>query len=192
MSPILMRPVREQLEHDRVIRLLQARWRRRYEVGVNIGAEETAAVGSGAAARYPDLVLYATERGRRLQAIVEVETAESVNNLEALAEWAPFARLKVPLHLYVPSGSADAARRLCTDNNIPVAEIWSYHAIADQMRFAPAYRAPAATAARRAAGRARTSTTARPQARGRTPAKPAGRSRKTKAVAKSARAQKRK
>ncbi len=30
VTPILVRPVREQLEHDRVIRLLQARWRRKY------------------------------------------------------------------------------------------------------------------------------------------------------------------
>ena len=35
MSPILVRPVREQLEHDRVIRLLQARFRRRFDVGIN-------------------------------------------------------------------------------------------------------------------------------------------------------------
>ncbi len=57
MSPILVRPVREQLEHDRIIRLLQAKNRRRYEVGINPGAEQNAAVGSGPSALYPDLVL---------------------------------------------------------------------------------------------------------------------------------------
>ena len=31
MSPILVRPVREQLEHDRIIRLLQAKNRRKYD-----------------------------------------------------------------------------------------------------------------------------------------------------------------
>ena len=47
MSPILVRPVREQLEHDRIIRLLQTKFRRRYEAGINPGAEQNAAVGTG-------------------------------------------------------------------------------------------------------------------------------------------------
>ena len=47
---------------------------------------------------YPDLVLHSTERGRRLAGVVEVETAESVNNLEAMSQWAAFAkqRARVP------------------------------------------------------------------------------------------------
>ncbi len=40
MSPILVRPVREQLEHDRIIRLLQTKHRRKYEAGINPGAEQ--------------------------------------------------------------------------------------------------------------------------------------------------------
>ena len=41
MSPILVRPVREQLEHDRVIRLLQAKLKRKHDVAINIGDEQT-------------------------------------------------------------------------------------------------------------------------------------------------------
>ena len=118
MSPILVRPVREQLEHDRIIRLLQAKSRRRFEAGMNPGIEQNVAVGTGAASVYPDLVLQSLERGRKLQAVVEVETGESVNHLEALAQWAHFARLRAPFHLYVPSGMVDVARRLCEDNQI--------------------------------------------------------------------------
>jgi hypothetical protein len=142
VSPILVRPVREQLEHDRVIRLLQSRFRRRFEVGINPGHEHNAVVGTGQAAAYPDVVLTSTERGRRLQGVIEVETAESVNNLEAMAQWARMARLRVPFHLYVPAVAVDAARRLCTDNHIPVAEVVSYHSIGDQLRFTTVYRAP--------------------------------------------------
>ena len=47
MSPILVRPVREQLEHDRIIRLLHGKSRRKYEAGMNPGAEQNAPVGSG-------------------------------------------------------------------------------------------------------------------------------------------------
>jgi hypothetical protein len=140
VSPILVRPVREQLEHDRVIRQLQAKFRRKYEVGINPAAELNVPVGTGPAALYPDLVLMAMDRGRKVQCVVEVETGESVNHLEALAEWAHLSRTRVPFHLYVPAGMVDVARRLSEDNNIYVTEIWSYHPVGDQMRFTMVYR----------------------------------------------------
>lgn len=141
MSPILVRPVREQLEHDRIIRLLQSKSRRRFEVGMNPGNEHNAPVGTGATSVYPDLVLVSLERGKKLQAVVEVETGESVNHLEALAQWASFARLRAPFHLYVPAGMVDVARRLCEDNQIVVHEFWSYHTIGDEVRFTLVHRA---------------------------------------------------
>ena len=67
-----------------------------------------------------------------LQAVVEVETGESVNHLEALAQWAHFAKLRAAFHLYVPAGMVDVARRLCEDNQIHVTEIWSYHTVGDR------------------------------------------------------------
>jgi len=133
--PILVRPVREQLEHDRLIRLLQAKLKRKFDVGINPGAEQNAPIGTPPAAVFPDLVLYSIERGRRLQGVIEVETGESVNHLEALAQWTHLAKLRVPFHLYVPSGMVDVARRLSEDNQITVNEIWSYHSLGDQVRF---------------------------------------------------------
>jgi hypothetical protein len=140
LSPILVRPVREQLEHDRVIRLLQAKNRRRYDVGINPGAERNVAVGTGATAVYPDLVLHSLERGHRLEAVVEVETGESVNHLEALAQWVPLSKLRAPFHLYVPSAMVDVARRLCEDSQVRASEIWSFSGIGDQIRFALVHR----------------------------------------------------
>jgi len=140
VSPILVRPVREQLEHDRIIRLLQTKNRRKYDAGINPGAEQNVAVGSGPSAIYPDLVLNSADRGRRLEAIVEVETGESVNHLEALAEWDQFARTRAPFHLYVPSSMVDVARRLCEENQITVNEIWSFHAMGDDVRFTLVHR----------------------------------------------------
>jgi len=140
VSPILVRPVREQLEHDRIIRLLQSKFRRKFEVGMNPGAEQNAAVGSGPPALYPDLVLLSQERGHRLQGVVEVETGESVNHLEALAQWAHFAKTRAAFHLYVPAGMVDVARRLCEDSHIFVGEIWSYHTVGDQVRFTLVHR----------------------------------------------------
>ncbi len=140
MSPILVRPVREQLEHDRVIRLLHTKFRRKYEAGMNPGVEQNAPVGTGPTALYPDLVLTSQDRGHRLQIVVEVETGESVNHLEALAQWAHFSKVRAAFHLYVPGGMVDVARRLCEDNHIYVAEIWSYHTVGDQVRFTLVHR----------------------------------------------------
>jgi hypothetical protein len=36
----------------------------------------------------------------------------------------------------------EVAKRLCTDHNVAVAEIHSYHQVGDELRFVPVYRAP--------------------------------------------------
>lgn len=142
MSPILTRPVREQLEHDRVIRLLQARYKRKTDVIINPGSELNQSVTVGDLIVYPDVVVFA-EGTKKLLATVEVETGESVNALEAQSQWARFCKLKVPFYLYVPPASVDAARRLCAEHAIPVAEVWTFHTTFDQqVRFTMIYRSP--------------------------------------------------
>jgi hypothetical protein len=155
LSPILVRPVREQLEHDRVIRLLQAKYKRKFEVAINPGNEQAAPVG-GPPPWFPDLVLQSTEKSRKLLGLVEVETTESVNHLEAMSQWATFSKMRVPFHLYVPIGVVDNARRLCADLQIPAAEVWAYHAVGDQMRFTLVQRAPQPSDGKRAASSAAT------------------------------------
>ena len=154
MSPILLRPIREQFEHSRVIRLLQSRLRRRYVVGVNLENEpEATGVRSGSDLVYPDLVLTSATGSRRLHGVVEVETAESVNDLEAMAQWGPFGRVRGAFYLYVPAGATDVAMRMCEIYAIAITEIWSFHAVGDQMRFTMTYRS--ARAASRAVAAAR-------------------------------------
>jgi hypothetical protein len=143
LSPILVRPVREQLEHDRVIRLLQAKLKRKYDVAINVGDEQAAGLKIGPGQMFPDLVLSSTDKAKKLEGVIEVETGESVNHLEAMAQWAHFGRARVPFHLYVPAGAVDIARRLCVENQVSVSEIWSYHAMGDQTRFTLVQRAPA-------------------------------------------------
>jgi hypothetical protein len=151
VSPILVRPVREQLEHDRVIRLLQVRLKRRADVAINIGEQQTVPVRIGQVQIFPDLVLTSPDKGRKLLGTVEVETAESVNHLEAMAQWAHLGRARAPFHLYVPAGSVDMARRLASENQVNVAEIWSYHTIGDQTRFTMVHRAAPAPEPRKPA-----------------------------------------
>jgi hypothetical protein len=139
--PILVRPVREQLEHDRVIRLLEAKYRRKFHVDINPGDERHAPVKAGPVTLFPDLVL-SDESGRKPYAVVEVETGESVNHLEAMSQWANLAKSKAYLYLYVPAGSVDSAKRLCADHQISVTELTSYLSIGDQVRFTTVTRVP--------------------------------------------------
>jgi hypothetical protein len=134
VSPILTRPVREQLEHDRVIRQLQAKYKRKTDVIINPGNEQNQSVTVGELVVFPDLLVFA-EGTKRLLITVEVETGESVNPIEARAEWGVYSKLKVPLHLYVPTQCVDAARRICTEYQILVSELWSYTSSFDQVRF---------------------------------------------------------
>jgi hypothetical protein len=142
VSPILVRPVREQLEHDRVIRLLQVKLKRKHEVIANIGEDQSTSIKIGQLQIYPDLVLTSADRGRKLLGTVEVETSESVNHLEARSQWAHLGRARAPFHLYVPLGSVDIARRLSTENQVNVTELWSFHTIGDQTHFRLVHRAP--------------------------------------------------
>jgi hypothetical protein len=174
LSPILVRPVREQLEHDRVIRLLQAKLKRKHDVAVNIGDEQAAGLKIGPGQMFPDLVLSSPDKNKKLEGLIEVETGESVNHLEAMAQWAHFGRARVPFHLYVPAGAVDIARRLCIENQVSVSEIWSYHSLGDQTRFTLVQRAsadrPAAKPASKPAAKAASKPAAKkPSASGKKP-----------------------
>ena len=135
MSPIYIRPVREQIEHDRIIRQLHAKARRKHDALMNVGQHPSASVGAGDHARFPDLILCGLDKGNPLEMVVEVETAESVHRLEALGEWVPFAAIGVPFVLYVPASMVEVARQLCTEHKIRVAELWSYIGVGDDVRF---------------------------------------------------------
>jgi hypothetical protein len=169
VSPILVRPVREQLEHDRIIRLLPARYRRRFDVGINPGIEQNAPVGTGLKTVYPDAVLYAGDKGRKVLGVAEVETVESVNHLEAMSQWASLGRLKVPFHLYVPASAIDVARRMAIDYQVLLTELWSYDNVGDQVRFTLIQRAAEPTptvVSRGAAGGRKHAATAKSPATG--------------------------
>jgi hypothetical protein len=147
VSPILTRPVREQLEHDRVIRLLQARYKRKTDVIINPGNEQNQSVTVGELVVFPDLLVF-SEGSRRLLVTVEVETGESVNAIEARAEWGVYSKLKVPLHLYVPPACVDAVKRIAAEYQIIVSELWTYTMSFDQVRFNMVSRAPDAPVVR--------------------------------------------
>ena len=89
----------------------------------NAGDEQLGPVKLGSLTLYPDLVLM---DGKKLVGLIEVESAESVNNLEAMAQWVHFANARVPFHLYVPVIAYEATRRLADAYKARITEIWTY------------------------------------------------------------------
>ena len=144
MSPIFVRPVREQLEHDRLIRFLQTKYKKKFEVAANLGDEQVAPLKLAQNTFFPDLIL---TNAKKLAGVVEVESGESVNNLEALAQWVPFARARAPFHLYVPVTAFDVARRLCEANQVRVSEIWTYRPLVDGFDLVRGFHDPNAATA---------------------------------------------
>ncbi len=156
MSPIYVRPEREQAEHDRLIRFLQAKYSRKFEAVANPGDERIAPVKVAAVTHFPDLVL---NEDKRLAGVVEIETAASVNNLETMAKWVPFARARVPFHLYVPVQGYEAALRLAEAHQVKAAEIWTYRPATEGFDLVRMFVDPAiaARATKAAASKAATS-----------------------------------
>lgn len=148
MSPIFVRPVREQAEHDRLIRFLLAKYKRKFEnVAANIGDEQATPVKIGPGTYFPDIVL---TNGKKLVGVAEVESAESVNNLEAMAQWLPFGKARVSFALFVPVQAYEVARRLCDANQVHVSEVWTYRPTFDGFDLIRMYQDAAAERSERA------------------------------------------
>lgn len=143
MSPIYIRPAREQAEHDRLTLFLEAKHGKKLDVLINKGDARDYALKIGTGTYFPDLILQ--ESGKPV-AVIEIETGESTNNLEALAQWVHFGKAKVPFHLYVPVVMFDAARRFCEQNQVTVSEIWTYRTLMDGFDLVPVFQDPQAVA----------------------------------------------
>jgi hypothetical protein len=120
------------------------KYKRKFEVAANVGDEQVVPIKIGQATFFPDLILTS---GKKLAGLVEVESGESVNNLEAMAQWVHFSRARVPFHLYVPVTAYDVARRLCEANHVHVAELWTYRSLADGFDLMRGYHDPSAASA---------------------------------------------
>jgi hypothetical protein len=141
VSPIYIRPAREQAEHDRLTLFLEAKHGKKLDVLINKGDARDYALKIGTGTYFPDLILQ--ESGKPV-GVIEIETGESTNNLEALAQWVHFGKAKVPFHLYVPVVMFDAARRFCEQNHVTVSEIWTYRPLMDGFDLVRVFQDPQA------------------------------------------------
>ena len=141
MSPILVRPVREQLEHDRIIRLLQSKLRRKYEAGMNPGAEQNGCGRVGARGGLSGRrAACRRSAGRKLRRSSRSKPASRSIISKRWRNGRTSRDCARRSTCTCPSGMVDVARRLCEDNQIQVSEIWSYHTVGDEVRFTLVHR----------------------------------------------------
>lgn len=116
------RSLASQGEHDAVVRELSARWKSsKYSLVANPDGEKNVGVNPGG--HFPDLIAFS---GREVHWIAEVETADSLNDMEAGQQWRAYGELGCPLFLVVPLNSVAHAQRLVIVNRVKVAGFYEY------------------------------------------------------------------
>ena len=105
MSPILVRPVREQLEHDRIIRLLQTKFRR--QVRGRHQPRRRADLAGRRRAVAPSSRTWCSRpwsgaAGSRRSSRSKPANRSTISKRSP--QWTHFSRLRAAFHLYVPAG----------------------------------------------------------------------------------------
>src|ERR1700757_3457872 len=136
------RNARSQSEHDRVVaawaKFLSRELTAELKVSTNPGQTRAVRVGPDDDPRYPDVVAWRADADKgqhgSAEVIVEVETAESLNEQE-LSEWAAYGVLPAPFYLVVPAGLEDETVRLLKKRRVRVSQLWSYRVAGQEVLF---------------------------------------------------------
>jgi hypothetical protein len=111
-----VRDEKNQQEHDTLLEMISRKIKiPTWTLATNPGQQQNAGVpyptAAGRALAYPDIVAH-EKFTKKLAAVGEVETAESVTAEEAEAEWTLFSQLAPRFFLYVPAEMAPEAKDL--------------------------------------------------------------------------------
>ena len=101
--------------HDRVIQVAATNLQRtgNYTVYTNPGTQHKTRIGN----LYPDIIL-TPPNNNNVEFVIEVETSESVNAIEALNQWRAYSNLGGTFYLLVPVESRILAGNICLQYGI--------------------------------------------------------------------------
>lgn len=109
--------------HDRVIQVaIDQLDKTNHEVYINPGSQKNVKIGNN----YPDIVM--VKKGTKtVDFIIEVETSDSINIVEATNQWKKYAtEIKASFYLLVPINQKNLAINLCKQVGIS-ARFGTYH-----------------------------------------------------------------
>ena len=139
-----------QAEHDGVVEAWAEIVLRRFSPDVqgstNPGNQKRAQVGPADDPRFPDVLIWRTDRadGRdgTAELVAEVETSDTLQEDE-VSQWVAYDRLPTPFHLVVPAGSEPEAIRLVKKKAIRVSQVWSCTIVGGELIFSQFLELPA-------------------------------------------------
>jgi hypothetical protein len=105
--------------HDQVVSLVAQRWAKSFQCKVTINP--------GSESGEPDVLGWQfSPAGNRVQWIAEVETEESLSQLDRYKRWQGLADKSVPFYLFVPKGYRSKVRQLAVMAGVDLNGIYEY------------------------------------------------------------------
>lgn len=100
--------------HDRVIQAaFEHLDKMDHDVYINPGTNKQTSING----EYPDIII-TKKNDINVKWIIEVETADSINQNEAINQWSPYSKLGGTFYLLIPKNSRNLAEQICVQNNI--------------------------------------------------------------------------
>lgn len=115
--------------HGQVVSLVAQRWAKSFQCKVTIS--------SGAETGAPDLFGWQfSTSGNRVEWIAEVETEDSLTELDRYKRWQALADKSVPFYLFVPKGYRAKVRQLAVMAGVDLNGIYEYAFLNDTFQLA--------------------------------------------------------
>lgn len=117
--------------HDRVVSLVAQRWAKAFRCKVTIHTSLEQDPWADPDQQCDIVGWQVTSAGNTMEWMAEVETADSIQDLETLSRWKQGVVAGVPFYLLVPRGSKESAQQLAAEAAISVSGVYEYTFVND-------------------------------------------------------------
>lgn len=118
--------------HDRVVSLVAQRWAKAFRCKVTIHTSLEQDPWADPEQQCDIVGWQVTSAGNTtMEWMAEVETADSIRDLETRSRWKQAMVVGVPFYLLVPRGLKESARKLAGEASVPVSGVYEYTFVND-------------------------------------------------------------
>ncbi|OGW51392.1 MAG: hypothetical protein A2V62_07545 [Nitrospirae bacterium RBG_19FT_COMBO_58_9] len=117
--------------HDRVVSLVAQRWAKAFRCKVTIHTSLEQDPWADPEQQCDIVGWQVTSAGNTMEWMAEVETADSIRDLETLSRWKQAMVAGVPFYLLVPRGLKECAQKLAGEASVPVSGVYEYTFVND-------------------------------------------------------------
>lgn len=118
--------------HDRVVSLVAQRWAKAFRCKVTIHTSLEQDPWADPEQQCDIVGWQVTSAGNTtMEWMAEVETADSIRDLETRSRWKQAMVVGVPFYLLVPRGLKESAQKLAGEASVPVSGVYEYTFVND-------------------------------------------------------------